>query len=168
MPPKESVAILSSSKVKKSHKRRGKRFWLKIINEFEGNPLSLHAFCFERGLAVSTFYGWCRRLNLTKLPPEEPQRKTVKLLPKFLPIYVKSPETVSQDLKTPKETKEAVPSQILTEEKVIKSSDLCLATSSGLSLQLNNGLKITIDKDFHGPTLQRLVHIFSSEIFSPC
>jgi hypothetical protein len=39
---------------------------------------------------------------------------------------------------------------------------------SGLSLYLNESHKIRIDKNFHEPTLQRLVKLFISGVPSEC
>ncbi len=40
--------------------------------------------------------------------------------------------------------------------------------NSGLIILLNGSLKVSIDKEFHGPTLQRFVQLFSSKSPSTC
>jgi hypothetical protein len=39
---------------------------------------------------------------------------------------------------------------------------------AGLSLHLNNGLKISIEMDFHGATLQRLMYLLSPQGLKAC
>lgn len=93
---------LGSAQKKASHKRRGKSFWIKAVNDFEGSSLSMQDFCAERGFAISTFHGWRRRLSATKTLPQEFPKAVSKPQPQFLPVYVTSPETPLEKNKQPK------------------------------------------------------------------
>ena len=143
--PLETGASLGFTKKIQSHKRRGKTFWVKTLNDFEHSPLSLQDFCAERGLAVSTFHGWRRRLSAAKETPQKIMKEASKTQPQFLPVYVTSPE-----------------------RPPAKSGQPDMSLPSGLSIQINDGLKISIDKNFHVVTLQRLLKIFSSGVPSAC
>lgn len=156
---------LGSTKKKQSHKRRGKSFWIKAVNDFEGSPLSLQEFCAERGLAVSTFHGWRRRLSAGKVPNQKIAKAASKPQPQFLPVYVTSSETPAEN---PTQPDRLLRSQPLSKKDTENSLDYFSEPSSGLSIQLNEGLKISIDKDFHGATLQRLLQLFSSGKLSTC
>lgn len=138
----------NSPKAQQSHKRRGRLFWSKAIKEFEESPLSLKDFCAERTLAVSTFHGWHRRLFPDKSLTQNSQRKQIQNQRQFLPVCVTSPEIPSQEVKN-------------SVSSVLESPVSSLPNSSGLALFLNEHLKVSIDRDFHGPTLQRLVQICS-------
>lgn len=151
MPRKESITILGSTKKKQSHKRRGMSFWRKIINEFDNRSLPLKDFCAERELAISTFRGWHRRLLPAKAVTQKPQKKKPQNQSQFLPVYVTSPESGPQE-----------------SNSVLGSSVSSLSEPSGLSLYLNESLKISINKEFHEPTLHRLVHMFPPKESATC
>ena len=155
----EKGVYLGLTQKKQSHKRRGKNFWIKAVNDFEGSSLSMQDFCAERGLAISTFHGWRRRLSATK-PRSQKSSKSVSK-PHFLPVYVTSPETPLENSKQPKRLLDP---QTLSENSLAHLTEL----SSGLSIHLNEGLSISIDKEFHEPTLQRLVQLFSPKGLEVC
>lgn len=140
----------NAPKAYQSHKRRGQSFWRKVIKEFDESPLSLKDFCSERTLAVSTFQGWRRRLSSAKELTQKPQQKKERSQSHFLPVYVTSPERAPQEGKT-------------SLSSVLGSPASSLLNSSGLVLFLNENLKLSIEKGFHEPTLQRLVQLFSSK-----
>jgi hypothetical protein len=156
---------LGSTKKKQSHNRRGKSFWIKAVNDCEVSPLSVQDFCAERGLAVSTFHGWRRRLSAAKALPRKSPRAVSKPQSHFLPVYVTSPETPLEKNKQPKRLLDPQPLRNKVREN---SLDYLSESSSGLNLHFNEGLKISIDKEFHEPTLQRLVQLFSSKESAPC
>jgi hypothetical protein len=156
---------LGSTKKKQSHKRRGKSFWIKAVNDFEGSPLSLQEFCAERGLAVSTFHGWRRRLSAGKVPNQKTAKAAPKPQPQFLPVYVTSSETPAEN---PKQADIRLRPQPVSKKHPESSLKHLSGSSSGLSIYLNGGLKINIDRDFHGATLQRLLQLFSSGKLSTC
>ena len=160
----ETGVYFGSTKKKQSHKRRGKSFWIKAVKDCEVSPLSVQNFCAERGLAVSTFHGWRRRLSAKALHRKSPKAVS-KPQPQFLPVYVTSPET---PLEKNKQTKRLLDPQPLRNKGRKNSLDYLSESSSGLSLHFNEGLKINIDKNFHEPTLERLVDLFSPKGLEAC
>jgi hypothetical protein len=154
-----------SAKKKQPHKRRGKSFWIKAVSDFEGGALSMQDFCAERGLAVSTFHAWRRRLSAAKETSQKVVKEAFKPSPKFLPVYVASPET---SLDKPKQPDVLLGSQPLSRKCTENSLDCLSKSSSGLTLCLNGNLKISIDKDFHGATLQRLMNHLASQGLAAC
>ena len=163
--PLEKDISLGSTKKNQSHKRRGKSFWIKTLSDFEHSPLSLQDFCGERGLAVSTFHGWRRRLPTAKETSQKVVKEVSKPHPKFLPVYVTSSETPSKNLE---QTDRILDPQPLGNKRRENSLGHLSESSSGLTIHLNGSLKVFIDRDFHGPTLQRLLQLFSSESLSTC
>ena len=155
--PLEKGVHLGSTQKKHPHKRRGKRFWIKILGEFEQSPLSMQDFCAQRGLAISTFHGWRRRLPASEEASQKVVTEASKPQPQFLPVYMTSPET---PLEKNKQTKRLLDPQTLRNKGRKNSLDYLSESSSGLRLHFNEGLKISIDKNFHEPTLERLVDLF--------
>ena len=164
MPLKKDVS-LGSTRKKQYHKRRGKSFWIKAVNDFEGSPLSLQDFCAERGLAVWTFHGWRRRLSAGKAPNQNTAQSASKPHPKFLAVYVTSPETPSKNLE---QTERLLDPQPLRNKCRENSLDYFSELSSGLSIYFNEALSIRIDKSFHEPTLERLVDLFYPKELETC
>ena len=161
----EEKGIIGSTKKKQPHKRRGKSFWIKAVHDCEVSPLSVRDFCVERGLAVSTFHGWRRRLSAAKALPRKSPKAVSKPQSHFLPVYVTSPET---PLEKNKQTKRLLDPQPLRNKGRESSLDFLSKSSSGLTLCLNGNLKISIDKDFHGATLQRLMNHLASQGLEAC
>jgi len=161
----EEKGIIGSTKKKQPHKRRGKNFWIRAVSDFEKSRVSLQDFCAERGLAVSTFHAWRRRLSATKVRSQKPMKAASKPQLQFLPVYVTPPETPLDKLNQPDRRLRPQPfSKKCTEN----SSDHFSELSSGLSIHLNEGLSISIDKNFHEPTLERLVDLFSPKGLEAC
>lgn len=156
---------LGSKKQHGCRKRRGKSFWIKAVSDFEGGALSMQDFCAERGLAVSTFHAWRRRLSATKETSQKPATAVSKPKPHFLPIYVSSPET---PLDKPRQPGISLLPQPPSTEHPESSLKPLSDSSSGLSIYLNGGLKIAIDKEFHGATLQRLIRVCSATGLETC
>ena len=156
---------LGSTKKKQPTKRRGKSFWRRAVSDFEGSALSMQDFCAERGLAVSTFYAWRRRLSATKETSQKVVKEVLKPQPQFLPVYVTSPEA---PLVQPKQPDGHLRPEPFSKKCTESSSDHFSKSSSGLNIHLNEGLSISIDKDFHGPTLQRLVNLFLPKESASC
>ena len=157
--------ISGSAKKKQPHKRRGKIFWIKAVSDFKGGALSMQDFCADRGLAVSTFHAWRRRLSATKETSQNVVKEAFKPRPKFLPVYVTSPEAPLDKLRQPDIS--LLPQPPSTEHSESFLEPLSDA-SSGLSIYLNGGLKIAIDKEFHDATLQRLIRICSATGLETC
>jgi len=154
-----------SAKKKQPHKRRGKSFWIRAVSDFEGGALSMQDFCADRGLAVSTFHAWRRRLSATKETSQNVVKEAFKPRPKFLPVYVTSSETPAEN---PTQPDKLLRSQPLSKKHPESSLKHLSDSSSGLSIYFNEDLSIRIDKEFHEPTLQRLVQIFSSKEPATC
>jgi hypothetical protein len=161
----EKGISLGPTKKKQCHKRRGKSFWIKTISDFEGGALSMQDFCAERGLAVSTFHAWRRRLSTAKSLPQEPAKAASITQPQFLPVYVTSPETPLDKTRQPDVL---LGSQPPSTDHPKSSREPLSNSSSGLTLCLNGNLKISIDKDFHGATLQRLMNHLASQGLETC
>ena len=146
---------LSRSKIYLSpyvpRKRRSRAFWIKMLAEFSKIDLRVQGFCDLKKLSSSNFYAWRKRLQ------GEVSRKPLSSTT-FIPVQVMGNEPLVKASKQQDKNLEEHTSPTLEGE----------GCGSGLSLHLNNGLKISINKDFHGPTLQRLVQLFSSGDLSPC
>lgn len=156
---------LGSKKQHGCHKRRGKSFWIKAVSDFEGGALSMQDFCAERGLAVSTFHAWRRRLSATKETSQNVVKEAFKPSPKFLPVYVTSPEA---PLDKPRQPDISLLPQPPSTDHPEGSLEPLSDSSSGLTLCLNGNLKISIDRDFHGATLQRLMNHLASQGLQAC
>ncbi len=115
----ETSVYLGSTKKQQSHKRRGKSFWIKGVNDCEVSPLSVQIFCAERGLAVSTFHGWRRRLSAAKALPRKSPKVVSNPQPPFLPVYVTSPETPLEKNKQAKSFLEGVREVFLSRFKSV-------------------------------------------------
>ena len=50
------------SHTQRNYKRRGREAWRQLIAEQQQSGLSQQAFCQEKGLVVTTFHHWKRRL----------------------------------------------------------------------------------------------------------
>jgi hypothetical protein len=156
---------LGSKEQNGCRKRRGKSFWIKAVSDFEQSPLSMQDFCAERGLAVSTFHAWRRRLSSPKALSQKPAKAVSKPKPHFLPIYVTSPE---KPLDKPRQPDISLRLQPPSTEPPESSLESLSDSSSGLSIYLNGGLKIAIDKEFHDATLHRLIRICSATGLETC
>ena len=141
-----SWAIFQSPK-----KRPSRTFWIKTLAEFSKSGLSAQAFCRSKNLSASSLSTWRKCLR-----NEEPN---LSLAPAtFIPLEVITADHPS-DL-----SKESAQNQ---HTSVFHGDDRG-CRNSGLSLQLNESLNINIDKDFHEPTLQRLVKLFTLGVPSEC
>ncbi len=124
-----------------SRQRRPKSFWVSKIEEFVRSNLTIKEFCFQKGLAASTFLKWRKKLK-------SPLLHKPALQESFVPIYVSSPED-SKPVEIP------------------LSKDLP-GEPSAFTLYLSDHLRLSIGQGFHGPTLKRIVHTLSSKEGSSC
>jgi hypothetical protein len=132
-------------------KRPSRTFWIKTLAEFSKSSLSAQAFCRSKNLSASSLSIWRKRLR-----NEEPN---LSLAPTtFIPLEVITADH-SSDL-----SKDIAQNQHMP---VFPGDDRGYR-NSGLSVQFNESLNINIDKDFHEPTLQRLVKLFTSGVPSEC
>lgn len=132
-------------------KRPSRAFWIKTLAEFSTSDLSAQAFCRLKNLSASNFSTWRKRLR------EEGASASAESAT-FIPLEV-MPTALFSDL-----PKEIPKSQQPPFSPNIKKE----SSGSGLTLHLNKDLKISIDKKFHEPTLQRLVQLFFSGGLSAC
>ena len=132
-------------------KRRSRAFWIKMLAEFSKSDLSVQGFCDLKKLSSSNFYAWRKRLqgegNNKPLASET-----------FIPLEVMGNEPLVEPSKEQDTNLEEYASPAIEEA----------SCDSGLSVHLRGDLKISIDKDFHGPTLQRLFRLFSCKESSIC
>ena len=132
-------------------KRPPRSFWIKTLEEFSKSGLSAQAFCRLKKLSPSNFSTWRKRLR-----EEEASASAERA--SFIPLEV-MPTALSPD-----QSKE-----ILQNQPPTFSSDIVKTEhDSGLNLYLNEIHKISIDKNFHEPTLQRLVKLFTLGVPSTC
>jgi len=54
------------------HQRRSRDEWQRLLTEYQESKLSQRAFCQQRGLTLSTFNHWKRRLS--SAPPALPSK----------------------------------------------------------------------------------------------
>ena len=130
-------SIINLGDRKPFNKRRGQDFWLTAIKEFDKSSLSLVEFCRDRGLAVSTFHSWRRRLRSDGIFSQRASQKNSKTSQEssrqthsFLPVYV----TESTLNPTPHPHSE----EPLIRESVEKKGDIRSFGSSGLSLHFSD------------------------------
>ena len=128
-------------------KRPSGTFWLKAVAEFSKSGLSVQQFCRLKRLAPSNFYTWRKRLR-------EEESNTPPSPPTFLPLEVLPINPL----------KESPQSQQLPFSPNLEKG----REHSGLILKVNSSLTINIDEEFHGPTLQRLIQLFSSKESATC
>lgn len=132
-------------------KRPSHTFWIKTLAEFSKSGLSAQAFCRVKNLSASSFSTWRKRLR-------EEEANMPPAIATFIPLEVMPTERFPDPSK-----------EILQNQKAPFVPDIEKeGGNSGLSLQLNKSLNINIDKEFHEPTLQRLVQFFSSGVPSEC
>lgn len=136
-------------------KHRPESFWRGVMVEYEASSLGAKDFCYSRGLAQSTFHKWRLRLSPPTAPPQKIQAKSAVNNSQFLPIYLATTVTPPQQSTAEKPCKLQAPTDAAAE-------------SSGLIVHVAESLSIVIAKDFHAPTLRRLVQILSSKAPSPC
>jgi len=130
---------------KNSHtpkKRSSRSFWIETLVDFSKSGLSVQEFCRLKNLAPSNFYAWRKRLR-------EGETNTPSAPATFIPLEVMP---INDSLTS---LKEIEPNQQASSAEESQGCD------SGLVIHLNDSIKIFIDRDFHGPTLQRLVQICS-------
>lgn len=138
-------------RAKAPKKRPSRTFWIKTVSDFSKSGLSAQAFCRLKNLSASNFSTWRKRLR------EEDANASAEPA-SFIPLEV-LPTAPSSDL-----PKEIPKNQQPPFSPHIKKG----REDSGLSLHLNESHKISIDKNFHEPTLQRLVKLFTSGVPSEC
>ena len=131
-------------------KRPSHSFWMKALTEFSKSGLSVQQFCRLKRLSPSNFYTWLKRLREEDIRPPAPAT--------FIPLAV-MPTTPYPDLSKNRGHNQQAPFALDTK----RGGD-----NSGLSIHLNESLKISVDKEFHGPTLQRLVHMFLPKEAATC
>ena len=136
-------------------KHRSESFWRGVVVEYEASSLGVKDFCGSRGLAQSTFHKWRLRLSPPTASPQKIQAKSAVNNSQFLPIYLATRATPPQQLAA-------------AEPNDFRAPINTAAESSGLIVHVAENLSIVIAKDFHAPTLQRLVQILSSKAPSPC
>jgi len=125
-------------------KRPSRTFWIKELAEFSKSGLSVQQFCSFKAFSPSNFYTWRKRL-------QEEESNTPPAPATFIPLEVRAADN------SPVPLKKELQSQRVSFSPAMEKAK----QDAGLSLHLNNGLKISVDRDFHGPTLQRLVQICS-------
>ena len=132
-------------------KRPTRSFWIKTLAEFSKSGLSAQAFCRLKNLSASSLSTWRKRLweEEVNMPPAPAT---------FIPLEVMPTE------RFPNRSKVSDRNQRTS----VFAVDDRRCHNSGLSLQLNDSLNINIDQEFHEPTLQRLVQLFSSGVPSEC
>lgn len=143
--PKNQVSSLHSKN------RSSRPFWIKTLSEFSESGLSVQEFCRLKNLSPSNFYTWRKRLRDEK--GEESQAPAT-----FIPLELRTADN------SPAPSKKGFPNQLTPFSHDMEK----IGRDSGLILQLNEGLKILINKDFHEPTLQRLIQLCAPESFSKC
>ena len=129
-------------RAKATKKRPSRTFWIRELAEFSKSGLSAQAFCRLKNLAPSNFYAWRKRLR-------EGEANTPPAPATFIPLEVMPIHDSLTSLK------DIEPNQLASSAEESQDCD------SGLVIHLNDRIKIFIDRDFHGPTLQRLVQICS-------
>lgn len=132
-------------------KRPTRSFWIKTLSEFSKSGLSAQAFCRLKNLSPSNFSTWRKRLR-------EEEASASAEPASFIPLEVRGADNFS----TP--SNESVQNQQPPFSPNIEKG----REGSGLCFHLNENHKISIDKEFHEPTLQRLVQLFSSKEFATC
>jgi len=128
-------------------KRLSRSFWIKTLAEFSKSGLSVQQFCRLKRLAPSNFYTWRKRLR-------EEESNTPPAPATFIPLKVLPINPLKESLQN---------QQPPFSPNIEKGRE-----DSGLSLHLNESHKISIDKNFHEPTLQRLVQLFSQKELATC
>jgi transposase-like protein len=148
---KASFSPRRQVRVKAPNKRLFRSFWIKALIAFSKSGLSVQQFCRLNSISPSNFYAWRKRLR-------EEEADTPPAPATFIPLELML-TAPSSDL----------PKEILQNQQLIFSPDIEKEGSdSGLTLHVNKDLKISIDKKFHEPTLQRLIQLFSLGNSSPC
>ena len=132
-------------------KRPTRSFWIKTLAEFSKSGLSAQQFCRLKNLSPSNFSTWRKRLR------EEEAGASAESA-SFIPLEVRAADN------PPAPSNESVQNQQITFSPDIEKTE----QESGLSIHLNGRLKIFIDRDFHEPTLQRLVKLFSLRGVETC
>jgi transposase-like protein len=130
---------------KATKKRPSRAFCIKMLAEFSKSGLSAQAFCRLKNLSASNFSTWRKRLR------EEENNAPPAPTP-FIPLDVRAADNSLLPSK-----KDFQNQQVPFSSAMEKGGE-----DSGLSIHLNENHKISIDKNFHEPTLQRLVQFFSS------
>jgi hypothetical protein len=123
---------------------------MKALTEFSKRGLSVQQFCRLKRLSPSNFYTWRKRLREEDIRPPAPTT--------FIPLAVR-PATPFHDLSKNRGHNQQAPFALDTKRG---------GGDSGLTLRLNESLNISIDKEFHEPTLQRLVQLFSCKESATC
>ena len=132
-------------------KRPSRAFWIKMLAEFSKSGLSAQAFCRLKNLSASNFSTWRKRLR-------EEEASASAEPASFIPLEVRAADNL------PAPSNESVQNQQPPFSPNIEKG----REGSGLCFHLNENHKISIDKEFHEPTLQRLVQLFSSKESATC
>jgi len=127
-------------------KRPSRAFWIKALTEFSESGLSVQAFCRLHHLSPSSFYAWRKRLRVEEA--DTPLDPTT-----FIPLEViENDHLLDSSKETTKNPHSPPPSAMERSEY-----------NSGLTLHVNNDLKISIDKGFHKASFMRLISLLSSQ-----
>ena len=131
-------------------------YWIRVFEKYEESGLKVPDFCSQSNISKSNFYKWRKILKGEISTPSTPQDR-------FIPVEVSSPDADLQ--KRPPESSTGTLQKKEGEEPACDFAPTLPSnlTSSGVSLHLKNSLKIILDKEFHGPTLQHLLHFLSGE-----
>jgi len=132
-------------------KRPTRSFWIKTLAEFSKSGLSAQAFCRLKKLSPSNFSTWRKRLR-------EEEASTSAEPASFIPLEARAADNL------PAPSNESVQNQQPPFSPNIEKG----GEGSGLCFHLNENHKISIEKEFHEPTLQRLVQLFSSKESATC
>ncbi len=131
-------------------KRPSRAFWIKTLAEFSKSGLNAQAFCRLKGLSTSNFSTWRKRLREEGVSASaEPAT--------FIPLEVTARDSSSSPLK------DSIQNQQSSSSDIVKTEQ-----DSGLTPHVDEGFTVSIDKEFHEPTLQRLVKLFTSGTPSEC
>lgn len=167
--------VINQSKKNQTGKTMQKRilhsWWKKALNEFEKSNLTAKAFCTQNNLPESSFYKWRK---IFKSEEEIPLTHRSHFIPLQLePLDTSSQQKAKDGLHSPEsfigqgyipsENSSFFSNTILSAEQTssLEPEQVNNIASSGLSLFLNESLKVSIDKEFHEPTLLRLVQLFT-------
>jgi hypothetical protein len=179
---KHNVTPVIQDQNRVGRERRNKEFWIRVIREFEASSLSMKDFCKEHGLALSTFCRQRQKLGFARKRSKTTMKELSKQAPRFLPVYVTSPETPLETTasnspdtgeslfkeENSKKHSRGLPSKPVRQVDEGAPSNASSLACSGVTIHLNDTITLSIQQDFHEPTLQRLVEVLSSVGSTAC